>query len=1717
MSKIGRVFFSIIFFFIWCSASSQSTPIPDPNFEAQLIALGYDSNGANGNILNSDADLVTNLTTNRNDITNFDGLQAFRNLIELNLDRNQFTTLPMSNLTGLERLTFRDNEVLASLDLTRNVNLKWLDIQSIPAINTSTLTTLDLSANIRLEHIHIFNFQDLETIVLPRTKTLTYLDIKSNFDLIADTSYYDNLEFLDIEVFRGMIITLTLPQVKTNLRSIRVANGEVIDFRGLGEFVNLEKIILFTRTEFIEFPQSNSLTDVQIIPHYIATPVSFNGVPNLNSLTIGSSKVETPFIIDLGSNSELEILVLKDTKLVNLDLSGNPKLRLLEVKENNLEELDLSKNSELESVIAFKNLITNIDLRNSNKITVLDLSDNRLEGIDLSQNTVLEDLNVSKNLFSGEGPDITQNTELVKLNMANNSISTLDITSCLKLESVDLSFNQFSGNNILEQIVQNYQTAGRTLGEETYALNDNLLSNTIPDFTSLVSTTTRNFSLNFQNNNFHFGDFEQQHAQYLSYRDTPRGGGTIFKRYWYAGQNKVNVREVITTVPGQPITLATVVRGARNHYKWFKDGVEIPGAADAPEYTISSPESCESGIYYAEITSDLVPLEDGDDPGNNGRNLVLQRNDLVLGANGVPTCALLISPLNKSVDVPINTGIEWESESGACGFLLSVGSTSGASDILDALDVGNVSGYNFENNLPPDSEIFVTITPYFEDGSLDGCLEESFFTSSEATVPDCAILTQPLAGSVGVDANTNINWSVASGASGYRIRLGTSSGASDLANTNIDDGSTSYDPIDDFVVGSEVFVTITSFNDVGDAIGCDESSFFIASADALPPCTNLSRPLNGELEVNANTIIRWNRVGNASGYVLNIGTSAFGTDILSRDVGSEIEFQLDNNLPNEQTIFVTVIPYNTQGSAEGCVSESFETAAETPLPECTTLISPANGERDVDPLIDLAWNISENATGYIIEVGTTPDGDDFFSQDVGLTTFYNFRDDLPEGRPIYVKIIPYNETGEAVDCQGESFSTSVPTRPECTSLALPENGAINVSTTTNFAWNAISTAKGYTLNIGTTMGGSDILSEDVGATTFFDLPDSLPEEQIIYVSIVPYNDSGDAIDCIEESFTTSGAIVLPECTNLTMPTDGTTEVPVTTSLAWNAISNAEGYRVIIGTSSGASDVFSEDVGIANAISLPENLPENSSIYVLVTPYNAIGDALSCSEETFTTTAAPITPSCANLTMPTNGGTAVSMSTNFAWSAVANASGYFLNIGTSTNGTDIFSEDIGLTNFYDLAQDLPPSTVIYVSIVPYNNEGSALACTEDSFTTASVPTIPSCTSLSLPINGEMSASTFTNFAWNLVDNAQGYTLQIGTSSGGSEIFSGDVGSTTWYDLENELPESTEIFVTIGAYNDLGEAQGCLEESFTTADAPTVPSCSLLISPVEGSRAVDPNTRVVWNAVSDADGYRLSVGTTAGGTDIIDNQDVGLLTEFSLNGGFPTASQIYVTIAPYNVVGENLNCSSQSFTTAASSTDVVPFCTSLYEPIDGQSNIQTETTLRWNEVSNTDGYRISIGTTSGENDILDNFDVGSSTSYDVEGLPIGAIIYVQIKPYNAQGIQEGCQETKFITTFVEPSKNETKFALTPNGDGLNDFWRIEGIEAHPNNIVRIFNRWGDEVFKINGYNNLTNVFSGEANQMASLGAGQLPTGTYFFDIRIDGEHDIDKLRGYLILKR
>jgi gliding motility-associated-like protein len=66
-----------------------------------------------------------------------------------------------------------------------------------------------------------------------------------------------------------------------------------------------------------------------------------------------------------------------------------------------------------------------------------------------------------------------------------------------------------------------------------------------------------------------------------------------------------------------------------------------------------------------------------------------------------------------------------------------------------------------------------------------------------------------------------------------------------------------------------------------------------------------------------------------------------------------------------------------------------------------------------------------------------------------------------------------------------------------------------------------------------------------------------------------------------------------------------------------------------------------------------------------------------------------------------------------------------------------------------------------------------------------------------------------------------------------------------------------------------------------------------------------------------------------------------------------------------------------------------------------------------------------------------------------------------------------------------------AFTPNGDGVNDYWIVPGIENYPNALVKVYNRWGHEVFATKGYNNNWNA-SYKSN------SDRLPSGSYMYVI-------------------
>lgn len=101
-----------------------------------------------------------------------------------------------------------------------------------------------------------------------------------------------------------------------------------------------------------------------------------------------------------------------------------------------------------------------------------------------------------------------------------------------------------------------------------------------------------------------------------------------------------------------------------------------------------------------------------------------------------------------------------------------------------------------------------------------------------------------------------------------------------------------------------------------------------------------------------------------------------------------------------------------------------------------------------------------------------------------------------------------------------------------------------------------------------------------------------------------------------------------------------------------------------------------------------------------------------------------------------------------------------------------------------------------------------------------------------------------------------------------------------------------------------------------------------------------------------------------------------------------------------------------------------------------------------------------------------------------------------------------------TFAVDNPTLGNYFLSPNGDGINDFLVIDGMEESPNNSLRIFNRYGQKVFEQVNY---TNQFRGVANtgSMIPNQAQGLPEGVYFYLVSLD---DLElEYTGFLFLNK
>jgi hypothetical protein len=183
--------------------------INDPNFEQELIDLGYDSvidGYVNSSLINNVDTLIVN-----NDISDLKGIEGFTSLKYLNVSGNfNLSAIDISNNNSLTHFIYAgggtlgtSNTLLTALNVSNNTLLKELTVTHTP-----TLNALDISQNTALEYLNCWN-NSLTSLDVTQNTALAYLECGSNQLTNLDVSQNTALTYLNCEDLNLTIIDVT--------------------------------------------------------------------------------------------------------------------------------------------------------------------------------------------------------------------------------------------------------------------------------------------------------------------------------------------------------------------------------------------------------------------------------------------------------------------------------------------------------------------------------------------------------------------------------------------------------------------------------------------------------------------------------------------------------------------------------------------------------------------------------------------------------------------------------------------------------------------------------------------------------------------------------------------------------------------------------------------------------------------------------------------------------------------------------------------------------------------------------------------------------------------------------------------------------------------------------------------------------------------------------------------------------------------------------------------------------------------------------------------------------------------------------------------------------------------------------------------------------------------------------------------------------------------
>jgi len=565
-----------------------------------------------------------------------------------------------------------------------------------------------------------------------------------------------------------------------------------------------------------------------------------------------------------------------------------------------------------------------------------------------------------------------------------------------------------------------------------------------------------------------------------------------------------------------------------------------------------------------------------------------------------------------------------------------------------------------------------------------------FAVHLDATGPPPPGIYSPVKGSALTGASATFQWGAYPGASAYWLDIGSTQGG----NNYYSSGSLSTSTFSENVTtlpsnGSTVYATWYYLLN-----GTWTPTYY--SYTALGGNSSqgaLTSPVPSSTLPGSSVAFTWTAGSSATAYWIDVGSTSSGNNYYSSGNLGNVLTQTVNGLPtNGSGVYVTL--YSLVGGVWLSNTYSYTAPAFNAASGAGAMTSPANGSTLSGSSVAFNWTAGAGATAYWIDVGSTSGGNNYYSSGNLGNVLTQTVNGLPtNGSAIYVTL--YSSVGGAWLSTPYTY-TAFNAASGAGVITSPANGSILSGSSVAFTWTAGAGASAYWLDVGSTAGGNNYYSSgnlgNVLNVTVNGLPTNGSTVYATLYSLISGNWTPNAYTYT--GYTLAGAAGGV----ITTPASGSTLSGSSVTFDWTAGSTATAYWIDVGNTSGGNNYYSSG-NLGNVLTTTVNrLPtDGSTIYA--TLYSLISGVWS--SNTYTYTALTATGGLAALTSPVPGTTLSGTTVTFTWSSDSNATAYWVDIGSTAGGNDVYSSGNLGTALTTTVSALPAnSNPIYVSLYSY---------------------------------------------------------------------------------------------------------------------------------------------------------------------------------------------------------------------------------------------------------------------------------------------------------------------------------------------------------------------------------------------------------------------------------